>query len=177
MWVYWRVIRWKKDLCKLDLFFSKHIRHCWASICKLWMNNGPRGARRLGQFLETILTVSMKRNLKNDEHDEIAEWVHWWEANDRNSNMAAGHGKATIERLELVEIVFQKPGDGAWLLPNIEESWPLPRQFTCEPLVQKKIHEISTNPKKSSKEVFKRGPFPTLDYYSHPNFSLKETCF
>ncbi len=63
----------------------------------------------------------MKRNLKNDEHDEIAEWVHWWEANDRISNMA-GRGKATIERLELVDIVLQKPEDGVWLLCNIEES-------------------------------------------------------
>ena len=133
------------------------------------MNNGLRGARRLGQFLETILTVSMKKNLKYDEHDEIAEWVHWWEANDRNSNMAAVHGKATIERLELVEIVFQKPGGGAWLLSNIEESWLLSRQFTCEPLVQK----ISMRSQQTQKKIFKRGPYPALDYYSHPNFSAK----
>lgn len=65
--------------------------------------------------------------------------------------MAAGHGKATIERLELVEIVFQKPGDGVRLLSNIEESWLLSRQFTCELLVQTSVRSQQP-PTNSSKE-------------------------
>ena len=83
----------------------------------------------LDSFWKPSWQFQWRETKKNDEHDEIAEWVHWWEANDRNSNMAAGHGKATIERLDLVEIVFQKPGDGVRLLSNIEESWLLSRQL------------------------------------------------